>query len=474
MARMHPESIDDYEGATDGEKRVFRFIREAARPHKDYVCWYEPSIGSSGKEPDFVLFGKNLGLLVLEVKDWANHQILSYDPHQFTVMTAGKAEDRTNPEKQAKGYVNALRERLKQSPDLLSNRPGYWGSPKIPIGRMVVFPNLSRHEYFDRALQHLIPEERVLIAEDLDPGGEILLCDKIIGEPVHFENEDSDYYDLVTQTALEKAVSGSSIEPFDAILVDEGQDFSDDMLKVLLALLRPGGDLAIGLDSYQDLYRRRRSWKSLGIQAAGRTRYLKKVYRNTIEIFEFTQRFIGEVPRVEKQLTLLPVDFAFHGDPPTLRRFENSDEMEDFVLQDLAQCLKRGEYKRSEVAVIYDDKVYSREGFAYDNRGLPERLLGKLEGSGIPTNWVSQDVRSKEMFDITTDRVSLISIHSSKGLDFDLVYLVGMDHFRPMEETIDAVVSVVYVAMTRAKYRLVIPYVEETEFIARMKRCLSA
>jgi hypothetical protein len=176
MARMHPESIDDYEGATDGEKRVFRFIREAARPHKDYVCWYEPSIGSSGKEPDFVLFGKNLGLLVLEVKDWANHQILSYDPHQFTVMTAGKAEDRTNPDKQAKGYVNALLERLKESPDFLSKRPGYWGSTKISIGRMVVFPNLSRHEYFDRALQHVIPTERVLIAEDLEPGGEIL-CD---------------------------------------------------------------------------------------------------------------------------------------------------------------------------------------------------------------------------------------------------------------------------------------------------------
>ena len=33
--------------------------------------------------------------------------------------------------------------------------------------------------------------------------------------------------------------------------------------------------------------------------------------------------------------------------------------------------------------------------------------------------------------------------------------------------------SGVYVAMTRATYRLVIPYVEETELIARMKKCLS-
>jgi ATP-dependent exoDNAse (exonuclease V) beta subunit len=33
-------------------------------------------------------------------------------------------------------------------------------------------------------------------------------------------------------------------------------------------------------------------------------------------------------------------------------------------------------------------------------------------------------------------------------------------------------VSLVYVAMTRAKYRLVIPYVQETELIGRMKKCV--
>jgi len=34
MAQMHPDDIEDYEDATEGEKRVFRFIKEAARPMK--------------------------------------------------------------------------------------------------------------------------------------------------------------------------------------------------------------------------------------------------------------------------------------------------------------------------------------------------------------------------------------------------------------------------------------------------------
>jgi ATP-dependent exoDNAse (exonuclease V) beta subunit len=77
------------------------------------------------------------------------------------------------------------------------------------------------------------------------------------------------------------------------------------------------------------------------------------------------------------------------------------------------------------------------------------------------------------MYDVTTDRVSLISIHSSKGLDFDLVYLVGLDRIHGTDELKQNLIPLVYVAMTRAKYRLVIPYVEETDLIRRIKSCLA-
>ena len=77
---MHPEDIEDLENATGGERAVFRFLHEAARPDADFIGWYEPAIGEQGREPDFVLFGNRHGLLVLEVKDWlihtGNHQSL--------------------------------------------------------------------------------------------------------------------------------------------------------------------------------------------------------------------------------------------------------------------------------------------------------------------------------------------------------------------------------------------------------------
>jgi len=616
MARMYPEQIEGFEEATEGEKKAFAFMKEAARPHRDFACWYQPSVGSQGKVPDFVLYGKKLGLLVLEVKDWASHQILSYTPHHFTVQFSGKSEQKTNPLKQAKSYTHALMERLREISDFASREPAHEGGLKIPVGRMVVFPNISREEYEDRGIRWLIPTEMALLREDLDPAGEILcdpsgrkfqqrisgafpfgfkglsgkeeaklhfalwpegrirlparqgegkahfrkevsaldeaqarlsillgpghhiikgpagsgktlvlvhrccqlrryqpkikrillvcfnialvsylkrliqektigtgdggihvwhffeLCSKVLGETVRFENESSEYYDLVAQETLDRVKAGKSrVEPFDAILLDEGQDFDDLMVRVVLLLLKPGGDFVLSLDSYQDLYRRRPSWKSVGIRAGGRTHYLKKVYRNTKAIFDFTQRFIGEEPRVNTQLALLPEGISFRGAAPEICKFEDTQTLENFLLKDLKECVQGGEYKRSETAIIYDDKVYGPDRFSYDNRALPMRLLRNLEGAGIPSTWVSQDVRSKEMYDVTTDRVSLISIHSSKGLDFDLVYLVGLDHIHGTEEAGQNLISLVYVAMTRAKYRLVIPYVEETELLNRIKSC---
>ena len=377
MAKMHPEDIESFKRATQGEKRVFRFIREAARPHKDFICWYEPSIGRSGKEPDFVLFFKKGGLLVIEVKEWTSKQIISYNPHQFTINVSGKPEKRTNPDKQAKGYVNSLKEKLTETAEFLSDHPKHKGKLKIPIGRIVVFPNISRSEYAESKFKWFIESERSLFKDDLDPAGEILcdrsgrrlrerisavfafpfeeltqketdklsfiiwpeakvdlparpgpgrnrfqremlaldesqarlalhlgpghqiikgppgcgktlvlvhrcchlskynpkaskillicynialvgylkrliqekglgtgvngievchfyeLCARILREPVHYENEDSEYYELVTREALERVLDRESgAGPFDVILIDEGQDFNEEMLKI--------------------------------------------------------------------------------------------------------------------------------------------------------------------------------------------------------------------------------------------------
>ena len=323
-------------------------------------------------------------------------------------------------------------------------------------------------------LKRLLQEKKISVGEK---GVQVFhffdLCSRILGEVIHYENEDRDYYDLVIAETLVKLETGESLlESFDVIFVDEAQDFSNEMLKVLLKLLNPEGDLVVGLDDYQDLYRRGTSWKTAGINASGRTHYIKKAYRNTKTLFEFSQDFIGETGQNTKQLALFPEDTGFSGGYPEIKGYKNLEEIEAFLPRDISRAIEQEEYKRSEIAVIYDDKVYGQDRFTYDNRSLPMRVLNSLESYGIPAAWISRDARTKEMYDVTTDRVSLISIHSSKGLDFDLVYLVGIDHIRPSKTVKNSMDALVYVAITRAKYRLVIPYIEETDIIKRLKNCL--
>jgi len=176
MAKIYPANIEGYQKATEGERRVFRFLKMAARPDSDFICFYEPLIGSSGKEPDFILLGRKLGLVIIEVKDWTSKQITSYNPHRFTVLISGKPQKKTNPDRQAKGYADTLKEQLSNIPEFLSEDIKHKGNLKIPVGRMVAFPNISRDEYAESGFKWFIDSERIIFKEDLDAAGEIL-CD---------------------------------------------------------------------------------------------------------------------------------------------------------------------------------------------------------------------------------------------------------------------------------------------------------
>jgi superfamily I DNA/RNA helicase len=329
-----------------------------------------------------------------------------------------------------------------------------------------------------RYLRRLIQEQGVGIGPD---GVEVVhfyeFCSRVVGITVNYEEYSSEaYYEDVLGEALSAVLGGESeVRPYDAILVDEGQDLSDDMYRLLLALLAPKGDLLIALDTNQNLYRRNSSWKSLGISASGNTHTLPNRYRNTIEIERFADAFLGTKPDPGPQIEMGLEGASRHGAPPRLQHCDNYEALQQFLIEDIQDQLKREEYKRSEIAVIYDDKVYrAEEGpiqFQHAKKEEVRRLSERLEASGIPTKWVSEDVRAKELFDITSDRVSLVSIHSAKGLGFDLVYLLGSDQIAPSKQLTNSELNLYYVGITRAKHQLVIPYCCDSEFIEKAKSC---
>jgi superfamily I DNA and RNA helicase len=614
MATMIPENVERF--TTEGEKQFYRFLESAAKPDSQYIVWYTPDL--KGKEPDFILFGDKVGLIVFEVKDWALEQIREANPQHFILSIGGKTESRKNPFQQARDYFLYLMDTIKNDGRLISKEPGYHGNPKIPINYGVIFPNMNKYEYVQKEFDQVIGTDKIFFWDDLhtasdictdttgncfqqalikmftpqfsftitgkelnhlkqlifpivrielperksefpyekrinrlkgldnhqeaiarkfDGGHRIILgpsgsgktlilvhkaafllrynpdiknilfvcynvtlvnyikrlladkkvslgengvrvlhfyqlCSEIIGEDVAYENESSEYYEVIDQEALSK-VQDYKIK-YDATLVDEGQDFSDNMYKIVTALLNEKtNNLTIALDDNQDIYRRDSSWKDIGIQARGRVHKISYVYRNTKEISDFASKFIEEDVSIDedkkpKQLELFPDYFDFRGPKPKLIQFESFDSITEYVAKEIVEIVNAEGCPYSEIAIIYCKKSIDDK----DIYLLPKMFKTALNSKGILADWASENYHSKQSYDITTNKVTISTIHSTKGFDYMCVFLIGLDLLEENGWSKEQITNMTYVAITRARYQLFIPYIHKTSLIQSLEDCL--
>jgi hypothetical protein len=169
MAVMIPSDVENF--STDGERRFYGFLKAVAKPDSNYLVWYLPNIND--REPDFILFCKDNGLIIFEVKDWALEQIREANPQNFTLTVNGRNEERESPLKQAKTYCRKLMDKIREDRRLVSKEPQHVGNPKIPIHEVVVFPNINKYEYIRKALDQVIGVDRIFFWDDLHPQSDI-------------------------------------------------------------------------------------------------------------------------------------------------------------------------------------------------------------------------------------------------------------------------------------------------------------
>lgn len=297
------------------------------------------------------------------------------------------------------------------------------------------------------------------------------LCSEVIKEPVAYEKEETAYYDLVEKETLSRIASHD--KRFDAILVDEGQDYSDRMFEIIVSFLnKKTNNLTIALDDRQDLYRRHFSWRNIGIEARGRVHRLQRVYRSTKELTDFAAKFetciSASEKKAAKQLELFPDFSDFYGTPPALQQFSDYDAVMNYVAKTIEKIVKEDKCPYSEIAIIYTKKKFKDRS----TRFIPVRLKAVLDSHGIMCSWASKDYMSKNGYDITTNSVAISTIHSSKGFDYAYVFLVGMDLLEENGWSRQDIGNLAYVAITRARYQLFIPYVEQTWLINSLMNCI--
>jgi hypothetical protein len=73
----------------------------------------------------------------------------------------------------------------------------------------------------------------------------------------------------LTAQAIEQARDLGTLSTYDAILIDEGQDFTGEWWNVLRQVLRPGGEMWLFADDTQGLYGRSTAWTDAAMHGAG-------------------------------------------------------------------------------------------------------------------------------------------------------------------------------------------------------------
>ncbi len=165
------------QGCTPGERVIFNTLKRHLP--NDYYVLYEPTLfgKKASARPDFVVLGKDIGLAIIEVKDWSVDRIHSANRNQFEIISGKKIDARTNPEKQVELQYRRFTDELERYSDtepekyntLLEKNGQYKGRQVFSISKLVAFPNITQHGWKTSELKlfHMLNSELVLLREDL-------------------------------------------------------------------------------------------------------------------------------------------------------------------------------------------------------------------------------------------------------------------------------------------------------------------
>lgn len=241
-----------------------------------------------------------------------------------------------------------------------------------------------------------------------------------------------------------------------AVLVDEGHDFAPEWLKLVTQMVDPAtNSLRLLYDDAQSIYDKRSgkpfSFKSVGVQAQGRTTILRINYRNTRQILQTASAMATELLRPQEKdddgvPLVQPVSCGREGPEPIVIDLPTTRAQADRIAELMASAHNEG-HAWGDMAVLCRSWALMDEcARALEHHRLPHKVR-----------------KGTRDFDPGADTIKVMTLHASKGLEFPVVALMGArqavmgqdgvakDDHDPLEE-----MRLFYVGATRATSRLLI------------------
>ena len=270
------------------------------------------------------------------------------------------------------------------------------------------------------------------------------------------------FYDGLVNNVI-RAVDRKQIPSgqYQAVMIDEGHDFAPEWLKLVTQMVDPAtNSLLLLFDDAQSIYERARSkqfsFKSVGIQAQGRTTILKINYRNTRQILQTASLVAADLltadDKDEDGIPMLkPVSCGREGQAPIIIKLPSLRDEAFAIADHLASAHKEG-FAWGDMAVLCADAA---------TRDLLARTLANRK---MP---VENRIGSGD-FDPTSNKIKVMTMKVSKGLEFPVVALPGVGHMPAAGEDETEATRVFYVAATRATQRLLVTVSGDSGFGQRL------
>lgn len=281
----------------------------------------------------------------------------------------------------------------------------------------------------------------------------------------------SDYVRALEQAVITAVEAGHIPKgQYGAVMVDEGHDFAPEWLKLVAQMVNPVTDsLLVLYDDAQNLYSKRSSrqfsFKTLGIKAQGRTTILKLNYRNTAQVLMLAYEFAKEVmqptlmPDEDMPPMVEPNSAGREGPVPVLVKCANYKAEVAYIIERAQQLQERG-IPWHEMAIIYRA------------HWMGEAAFSELQRAGLPVAWLNQNSSSRSL-DPLKPSIKLMTMHTSKGLEFPVVFIPGLGYLPSGAGKIADEARLLYVAMTRAIEILVLTGDRRSVFVDRLKDALA-
>ncbi|MEI1703968.1 3'-5' exonuclease [Acinetobacter baumannii] len=275
------------------------------------------------------------------------------------------------------------------------------------------------------------------------------------------DDESPDQYNLRVAEILNSYVESTNfLDKYDAILIDEGQDFAQEWIQSLVRILNPEtNSILFCYDPAQNIFNRKRpSWRSFGLEVQGKKpTELMRCYRNTKEILVTARSFLNS-----KKLDSLVAEDDFDrvldpdtgeckiGALPITYQSQSFKETIILIVKKIKYLIDNG-YPENTIAILIS-RHNSQDKLDTVLEEAFKKYAPKVDYKFILT---SNDKKTLNLKDLN---VKILNFESSKGLEFDHVFLIGLENMPRITAKLvrdeDTERKLTYVAMTRAKENL--------------------